>query len=201
MTYDHLRLVFFLIACLCFLHFFLTGSDRNSILVYDIETIREDKNVHKIVLIGFYDYKNGKYGYDVYPNFSNFQRLVKKRKQIVGFNSKAFDDEICKLHKIGVATTFDIFERVKLAVKHQTDHGVRSGYSLDVLSQLNLGEGKLKETPGSVEEAWFKGDVNRIAKYCLQDVKLTKGLFDTRKNIKDPNGKKRLNLVKIMAEV
>lgn len=186
--------------------------NSRSVLVYDVETIRSGVEDHldevegsafdKIVFIGYYDYLTDRYGYCLFPNFKPFQKLVKQRRKIVGFNSLSFDDQVCKKNGIAVNTHFDVYERVKLAAKHQGKHGVLKGYSLDNLSRVNFGEGKIENANGKgVEALWLAGDIDALAKYCLQDVKLTRMLYDRRRSIKDPNGKKRLNLTNIIQKL
>lgn len=194
---------YILLALLCICAYFLLCLfDGKSALVYDIESVQfkelDKKNKIKaegtrIVCIGFYDYKTGKYDYCLYPNFRKFQRLARQRKEIIGFNSLSFDDRVCAENGITVKTTFDLYERVLKALKQQTKHNKRDKYGLDDLAQENLGEGKIK-TKTSVEKLWNEGNTNDLIMYCLQDVKLTKGLNDRRKKIKDPNSRTLLNL-------
>lgn len=191
----------FLAASLMLCWIFFSPKKSNHYLVYDIESIRDENQVHTIVLIGYYDSKYNRYSYDVYPNFRRFKKIVKKRKTIVGFNSLSFDDPICRLQGIEVESTFDIYERMVTAVKHHAKHKIRTGYSLDSLGQKNLGQGKYKTKGGSVRESWEKGDIEGLAKYCLQDVRLTVELYKRRRNIKDPNNNQKYDLENIMAKV
>lgn len=164
---------------------------RENLLVYDIETRKTEDSAHVIVMIGWYDGLTRRYYYEHDSKFKKFARIAKRRNQVIGFNSLQFDDKICAAHGINVTTTYDVYQHARLAAQVQTKHGLKTGYSLDSLAHANLGEGKLKETPGSIETLWQSQQIDKLAAYCLQDVRLTYLLWKKRRKIRDPNGNGR----------
>ena len=151
-----------------------------------------------ISVIGAYDYVTGQlkayveeemwaqlFGVD---SFTNFQELVERREHVIGFNSLSFDDKLCKAHDIEVETTYDILCEVRLATDQPpfyTKGLTRAGYNLDALAKANLGAQKTGHG-ALAPELWQQGKYHEVIRYCLNDVWLTKQLFDKRLSLIDP---------------
>lgn len=150
---------------------------------------------------GFAGFEEGLHSFvnenDAIPgNFPTFQKLVDAAELIVGFNSINFDDKLCRANGIEITTTYDLLCEVRVAsgqprqyVKGQT----RGGYSLGALAQANLGRGK----SGSGELApqlWQDGEREAVIKYCLDDVALTREIWEKRHELTDPTNGEILRL-------
>lgn len=155
----------------------------------------EDHANMGISVIGAFDYKEDRYRVFCDDNFREFKELCEKRTPLVSFNGLGFDDKV--LTKCGV------IDLTKEAKKLRNDHGVYGGASYDILVELwsaaglartfnypthigfgldatakaNFGGAKTGNGALAPVE-WQRGNVGAVIDYCLQDVRLTKRLFD-----------------------
>lgn len=154
----------------------------------------------EISVIGFYSDKkslwfNG-YCHCLKP-FHDFQRLVNNESQIIGFNSKQFDDNLCKANGIKIKTTYDLLEEVRLAafgspLWQDTPKG--HSYSLDAIARAN---GMTKTGSGALApQLWQEGKHQEVIDYCVNDVKLTVELLNLglKGKLINPNNGKYLQL-------
>ncbi len=149
-------------------------------LVLDLETQREFSEVEGrkpellgVSVVGVYSYETNRY--DAYMEADLGAKLAPRLQAaeiIIGFNSRRFDLPVLQpyLPYDGAALPMlDIMEEVVKNLGHRV--------SLDSIAQATLGRGK----SGSGLDAlrWFKeGRFDLITKYCLDDVKLTKEVYD-----------------------
>jgi hypothetical protein len=149
-------------------------------LVLDLETKREFAEVEGrkpellgVSVAGVYSYKQDRYDAyleaDLAPTFA--PRLA-AAELVIGFNIRRFDLPVLTPYLPFSITTLSVLDIMEDVVKH-----LGHRLSLDSLAQATLGRGKT----GSGLDAlrWFKeGRLDLITKYCLDDVKLTKELYD-----------------------
>ena len=148
-------------------------------LVLDLETQREFSEVegrkHELLGIsvaGIYRYGTDQYEAYLESELPKLAELLKQAELVIGFNIKRFDLPVLSPYlpfPISTIPTLDLLDEV---VKH-LGHRV----SLESLAQATLGRGKA----GSGLDAlrWFKeGKFELIKTYCLEDVKLTKELYE-----------------------
>ncbi len=151
-----------------------------------------------ISVIGAYDYVTGQlkayveeemwaqiFGVD---SFSNFQDLVDNRDLVVGFNSISFDDRLCRANDIEIETDYDLLCQIRIASGQPafyTRGKTKAGYNLDAISGANL-DFKKTGNGALAPELWQQGKYHEVIRYCLNDVLLTKQLFDRRAKLIDP---------------
>lgn len=156
------------------------------ILVIDIETKNTFADVggqHNLKdldcsLVGLYSYN-----FDKYLAFREHQLhevgpILQSAALVIGFSINRFDLPILnKYYNFNVMSLprFDLLEEIEKA------HGRR--ISLDLLANANLGYGKTGHGLDAIEY-YKKGDWESLEKYCLQDVKVTKELYDLAKKQK-----------------
>lgn len=140
--------------------------------------------------------------YQVYleDNMTAFQQMVNqavaKGWEIVGFNSLSFDDKVCAANGVKIKTTYDLLCEVRETSgqpRFFTPGKTKGGYKLDDLAAKNLGACKSGDG-ASAPEWWQTGQRGKVISYCLDDVRLTKELFEKRLNLLDPNNGKTLRL-------
>lgn len=151
-----------------------------------------------ISVIGAYDYVTGQLkayiDSEMVPDlpdcsvFGDFEYLANERDHVIGFNSLGFDDQLCKANDIEVSTTYDLLCEVRIATGQPptyTKGKTRAGYNLDALAKANLGA--MKTGHGALApQLWQQGKYHEVIRYCLNDVWLTKRLFDKRRQLVDP---------------
>ncbi len=154
--------------------------DHIKILIFDLETQKTAqevggwKNPHlmKVSIAVAYDSIEDKFYSFEEEELSHLIQMLQTADPIVGFNIKRFDYQVLgaytDIEKLINLPTFDILEDI-----HK-----RLGFrlSLDHLALNTLNKGKIGNGLMAVE--WFKkGDIEKLKKYCQQDVVVTKELF------------------------
>lgn len=126
-----------------------------------------------ISVAGIYSYLQDKYIAFEEHELPQFEDMLEGTEHLVGFNIKLFDLPVLepylkkiKLEKIAVT---DIFEDAVNFLGHRV--------GLAGLAQATLGESKSANGLEALE--WFRqGEMQKIKDYCLQDVKVTKNLYE-----------------------
>lgn len=143
-----------------------------------------------------YDFATDGYRVFLSDNLADFQTLVHKSEEVIGFNSISFDDRLCAANNIQIKTTYDLQREVWVAAEMPPEYtkGVtRRGYSLGKIAQVNLGSGK--DITGAIApELWQRGKIGTVIDYCLKDVMITKKLYEKRHHLIDPTNAQVLKL-------
>lgn len=157
-------------------------------LVLDLET-KDLYGGGKIIsdlspsFVGVYSYKQNKYLSFFEEQFTDLQKLMSEPALLVGYSSNRFDLPILSR---ALNMVFDKHPRVDLCEEIEERTGRRVG--LNTLALINLGEGKTGH--GAQAPTLFaEGRTEELKEYCLNDVRLTKELYDlvrTKKQIKIP---------------
>lgn len=149
-------------------------------IVLDLETQKSFQDVGgrgknhllKISVCGIYDYMTDRYQTYEEHELSKLAPLLQTADQIIGYNIKDFDFEVLKPY-----LNFDIFQIPYLDLLEEIEKVLHHRIKLDVVAQGTLGSGKT----GSGLEALvhFKnGRMDLLKKYCLDDVKITKQVYE-----------------------
>jgi hypothetical protein len=148
-------------------------------VVFDIETKnifqdvgRADPTLLDISLVGIYDYETDQYLTFLQGEFPKLWPYIEKADVLIGFNSDHFDVPLLNKYYPGDLTkikSLDLMAEVKKTL------GRRIG--LGVLAEATLGIGKSGNGLEAVEW-WKNGEIDKIRKYCIDDVKVTKDLYE-----------------------
>ncbi len=149
-------------------------------LVFDIETKnsfddvggRENLKDLDVSVVAVYSYDEDKYFCFDEHELSSLGEMLKRAKLIVGFASKRFDIPIlAKYFNFNVASIphYDILEEVEAKL------GRRIG--LGILAEANIGAGKTGHGMEAIE-LYRRGEIEKLKEYCVNDVKITKEIFD-----------------------
>lgn len=167
-------------------------------IVFDIETRnifddvgKNDPALLDISVLGLYDSETDSYRSFVQEEFKEMWPYFEKADVLIGFNTEYFDLPLLNKYYSGDLTkikSIDIMAAVKKALGRRL--------SLNNIAQATLG---LKKSADGLQayEWWKQGKVQEIRDYCLQDVKVTKDLYDhivANKKIKYNDGQKILEL-------
>lgn len=153
-------------------------------IIFDIETqhsfqeVGNDRRKLKVSVVGMYDYATDKYRVYLEDELSEFFTKLEHALYIIGFNSNKFDLPVLAPYYIG-----DIFQFPSLDLLEEVQKVLGFRVALDDLARATL---KVKKTGhGFLAINYFRqGQWDKLKKYCLSDVKITKKLYEFGKKNK-----------------
>jgi DEAD/DEAH box helicase domain-containing protein len=152
------------------------------IIVYDIETQesfadiggRDPKKLH-ISLVGMFSYSENKLYSFTEDELPSFWRRVELCDLIIGFNNHGFDDIVCSAYfpEMPKVPSFDMLGEVARNLGFRV--------KLDNLAHATLGTGKSGDGLKAIR-LYREGKIEELRAYCLDDVKITRELYDYGRN-------------------
>ena len=154
-------------------------------IVFDIETqntfadVDNDFKKLKISCVSIYRYET-----DTYESFEEHELgklwpILEKAERLIGYNSEHFDLPIMGNYYLGDLTKFSSLD---LMVKVKESLGFR--LKLNDIAQATL-DNMEKSAEGLQAIRWWKeGKIAEIKKYCEQDVRVTKEIYEFGKKNK-----------------
>jgi len=146
-------------------------------IIFDIETqnlfgpSRDTKEL-KVSVVGVFDYATGEFqAYDENELPRLFSKML-QASRVIGYNIKSFDLPVLNNYYQGdllKLTSFDLMEEVVRIL------GWRP--KLDDLAHDTLGVRKSGDGLQAVK-LWQEGKLEELKKYCLDDVKITRDLYE-----------------------
>lgn len=175
--------------------------EEKDIIVLDIETKNTFQEVGEnnfdaleVSLIGLYSYGQDKFFAFEENEFAAAIEMLKKAGMIIGFSISRFDLPVLKKH----FGNFDIFSIPYMDILDEIEFSLGKRVGLDILAKINLGYGK---NGHSLEAAglYRDGKIEELKNYCLNDVKITKELYELAKKqgylmIPQKDGKEAIKL-------
>lgn len=148
-------------------------------VVFDIETANIFDDVGStdpakldISIVGAYDSATDEYATYSVEELPKLWTLIERADMLIGFNSDHFDIPLLNKYYPGDLTqikSLDILVEVKRALGRRL--------RLDTIAEATLGT--KKSGHGLEATRWWKeGKHDLVRKYCLNDVKLTKEIYD-----------------------
>lgn len=148
-------------------------------VILDIETQNtfddissHDREQFLISVIGAYFYENDEYRAFEEHEFGELWPRLERADRLIGYNSKGFDLPIMNNYYPGDLLQFpnlDILEEIQKAL------GFR--LKLDHVAIATIGFGKTGHGLQAIEW-WKRGEKDKVKKYCLDDVRLTKAIYE-----------------------
>ncbi|OGY99702.1 MAG: hypothetical protein A2945_01740 [Candidatus Liptonbacteria bacterium RIFCSPLOWO2_01_FULL_52_25] len=162
-------------------------------LVFDIETQNffTDPDVGwnnfgalKISAVGVYSYMQDKYFAFEEDEMEKMAELFNGANRIVGFSSNRYDIPVLNLYfqrlpaRVGTqGSPPNIWEKERVDLLEEIEMAAGQRVSLSRLAEANLGV--KKDRHGSEAIGLYKeGRMDELKEYCLNDVRLTKELYD-----------------------
>lgn len=152
-----------------------------NIIVYDIETQKTFDEVGGsraldklgISVLGAYDYRSNEYVIYEEKELKLFEARLQEKPLLVGFNSRKFDTPVLQAYiQFDIAKNvpqFDLLEEMVKALGHRV--------SLDSIADATLGRKKIGHGLDAIK--YFRnGEMDKLKKYCLEDVKITRELYE-----------------------
>ncbi len=156
-------------------------------LVFDIETQNffTDPDVGwdnfaalKISAVGVYSYMRDKYFCFEESEIDKTVELFDVSARLVGFSMNRYDVPVLNLYfqRLNIPVP-DIWAKERVDLLEEIEMATGQRISLSRLAEINLGV--KKERHGSEAIDLYKnGQIEELKAYCLNDVKLTKDLYD-----------------------
>jgi DEAD/DEAH box helicase domain-containing protein len=143
-------------------------------IVFDIETSNFHRDVENIdiALVAIYDSETGEYSSYVESQLTDLWPILERADVLIGFNSDHFDIPVLNKYYSGDLTrikSLDILKEIK------DSYGRRM--KLDQLAEGTLGVKKSGHGLDAVKW-WKEGEVEKVRAYCIDDVKITKELYE-----------------------
>lgn len=149
-------------------------------VVLDIETIGDIHNQSdlKITVVSIYEYEKDKYTSFVESELGDLWPILEKAERIIGYNSEHFDLPVLNKYYAGDLLKFSQLDILKI-IKEATG----SRFKLNDIAKATLQIEK--SSNGLTAQKWWKeGRIEEVKKYCEQDVKLTKEIYEYGKKNK-----------------
>lgn len=150
-------------------------------LVFDIESISSsgsfvrgkiDVSDQELILIAAYDSETDSYSAYVKEELPRLWPIIEHTDLLIGFNSDSFDIPLLNRYYPG-----DLSKIPSLDLLTEVYKTLGRRVRLDSLARATLGRGK-KGDGLKAGEWWRDGLVEKVREYCLDDVRLTKELYD-----------------------
>ncbi|MDA1334804.1 MAG: ribonuclease H-like domain-containing protein [bacterium] len=149
-------------------------------LVIDIETEKElrevggKQNMHMlgVTVVGVYNYADDSFYVYEKEEFPKLEELMTNSQLAIGFNSKHFDFPVLQPHveqDLDTLTHLDLMEEVEKSLGFRV--------SLNNLCGATLGTQKSGIGLEAIDW-WRRGLKDKVKNYCIQDVRLTRDLYE-----------------------
>lgn len=148
-------------------------------IILDIETKNTFQEVGSndpakldISLLVIYDYATDSYMTFMENTLSSLWPILEKTDLIIGYNSDHFDIPLLNKYYPGDLTVVGSLD-LMLEIKNVVGRSLR----LDNVAEATLGKGKSGHGLQAIEW-WKEGKIDKIEKYCRDDVKVTKDIYE-----------------------
>lgn len=149
-------------------------------IVLDLETQKEFSEVGgrgknhllKISVCGVFDYSTNQYTVYEEKEIPRLAPILQAADLIIGYNIKDFDFEVIQPY-----LNFNIFEIPHYDLIREIAAVLGHRVSLEMVAQASLGVGKSGHGRQAVLY-WRNGRLDLLKKYCLDDVRITKQVYD-----------------------
>ncbi len=148
-------------------------------IVLDIETQNTfqevgsyDTSKLKISVVGVYFYETDTYKCYEEHELKELWPLLEHCDRIIGYNSKGFDMPVMNNYYAG-----DLLKIGQLDILEEINKALGFRLKLDDVAHACLGVGKSGHGLQAVEW-WKSGEIEKIKTYCLDDVRVTKNVYE-----------------------
>jgi len=148
-------------------------------ITFDIETKNTFEDIDEnnpslldISIVCIHDSATNTYDSFLEDDFPRLWPILEKADLLIGYNSDHFDIPLLNKHYPGDLSTIKSLDLLK-----EIKNSLGKRLKLDSVATATLGEGKSGN--GLKAITWWKnGEVEKVRQYCLDDVRVTKDLYD-----------------------
>lgn len=153
---------------------------HSDIIVFDLETKNTFDEVGgrsnfkdlQISVLGAYFYSTDKYQIFEEKEIGEFEALLQKKPLLIGFNSRRFDTIVLQPY-----IRFDLKTLPQLDIMEELSKTLGHRVSLDSVAKATLGRSKIASGLDAIR-FWKKGEMEKLKSYCLEDVRITKEVYE-----------------------
>lgn len=148
-------------------------------IVFDIETRnvfadvgKNDPSLLDISVVCIHDSLTDEYSSYLVEDLPKLWPIIESADMLIGYNSDHFDIPLLNKYYSGDLSKIKSLDILK---EIQKSYGRRM--KLDQVAEGTLGKNKNGHGLDAIVW-WKKGEIEKIKKYCLEDVKITKEIYD-----------------------
>jgi DEAD/DEAH box helicase domain-containing protein len=148
-------------------------------ITFDIESISEslvrghvDVNEQELTVVGIHDSETDTYSSYLKEELHKLWPILERADMLIGFNSDTFDIPLLNRYYPGDLThirSLDLLAEVQKVLGRRI--------RLQSLAEATLGRGKSGDGL-KAGEWWKEGKKDKVREYCIEDVRLTRELYD-----------------------
>lgn len=149
------------------------------VITFDIESISDsvvrghiDVNEQELTVVGIHDSETDTYSSYFKEELHTLWPILERADMLIGFNSDSFDIPLLNRYYPGNLShirSLDLLSEVQKVLGRRI--------RLQALAEATLGRGKSGD--GLKAGDWWKeGKKDEVAKYCIEDVRITRELYD-----------------------
>lgn len=148
-------------------------------ITFDIETQnfftdvgKNDPTLLDIALLAIHDSETGEFSSYLHDELDSLWPILERADALIGYNSDHFDIPLLNKYYSGDLTQIKSIDLMK-----EVQNVLGRRLKLDNLAQATLGEAK--SAHGALGVQWWReGKIEKVREYCIQDVNVTRKLYD-----------------------
>jgi DEAD/DEAH box helicase domain-containing protein len=149
------------------------------VITFDIESISDsvvrghiDVHEQELIVVAIHDSVTGDYSSYEQDELIKLWPIIERADMLVGFNSNTFDIPLLNRYYPG-----DLLRIRSLDLLHEVHQVLGRRIRLQALAEATLGRGKKGD--GLKAQAWWReGKKDKVKAYCVEDVRLTRELYE-----------------------
>ncbi|MFA5127190.1 MAG: ribonuclease H-like domain-containing protein [Patescibacteria group bacterium] len=150
-------------------------------IILDLETNKtfdevggqHNRHLLGVSVVGIYSYNRDKYRAFRESEFPELLKILKDTELVIGFNSKSFDFAVLQPY----FKDFDLYSLNHLDILEEIVYALGHRLKLESVAQSTLGYGKSGSGLDAI--AYLRNnDWENLIKYCLDDVKVTREVYE-----------------------
>ena len=148
-------------------------------ITFDIESTSDslvrghvDVNEQELTVVAIHDSDTGEYSSYFKDELYKLWPVLERADMLIGFNSDTFDIPLLNRYYPG-----DLSHMRSLDLLSEVAKVLGRRVRLQALAEATLGKGKSGDGL-KAGEWWKEGKRDKVREYCIEDVRLTRGLYD-----------------------
>lgn len=148
-------------------------------VVFDVETLNTFQEVGSnnpadldVSVVGIYEYEKDKYSTFVLEEFNELWKIIENADMFITFNGDHFDVPLLNKYYPG-----DLLKVKNLDLLKEMHKAAGRRMKFDQIAEGTLGIHKSGHGLDAIKW-WRDGEVEKVKKYCLDDVRITKDLYE-----------------------